>query len=70
MTTQYLFDDADSFRNMAYEYAASDNAVQKVGNMTDEEILDLINKHIDETQIAEIFSAAQDAALTEIEQTN
>lgn len=68
MTTQHLFDDADSFRNMTYEYATSDNTVQKVGNMTDEEILDLINKHIDETQIAEIFSAAQDAALTEIEQ--
>ena len=69
-TQQYIFDDADSFRTMANEFAMNTDAIQKIKNMTDGEILALVNKHIDELQITKILSDAQDAALTEIEQSS
>lgn len=68
MTRQdYIYTDAEDFRTFVHEYANIGTAVQKVNSLTDEEILDLVNSHIDESQFAELISEAQEAALTEIE---
>lgn len=63
----YIYTDAEDFRTFVHEYANIGSAVQKVNSLTDEEILDLVNSHIDEVQFAELISEAQEAALTEIE---
>lgn len=68
MTRQdYIYTDAEDFRTFVREYANIGSAVRKANSLTDEEILDLVNSHIDESQFAELISEAQEAALTEIE---
>lgn len=63
----YIYTDAEEFRNFVHEYATNDQAVQKVDSLTDDKILALVNSHIDESQFVELISEAQEAALTEIE---
>lgn len=66
--TNFIYTDIEEFRNFVHEYASNNRSVQKVDSLTPVEILELVNKHIDENQLAELFSEAREAALTEIEQ--
>lgn len=62
-----IYDDAEDFRIFADDYAETDSAVKAVEMLTDDEILDLVNKHLDENQYMELISEARQAALSEIE---
>ena len=64
---EYIYTSAEEFRAYASEYSISDKAIEKINSLTDEEILQLVNRKIDESQFAELISEAQEAALTEIE---
>lgn len=64
----YTYTDADDFRNFVDEYAETDEVVEKINDLTDEEILNLVNSHIDESQLAEIISRAKENALLSLEE--
>ncbi len=62
-----IYDDAEDFRIFADDYAETDSVAKAVEMLTDDEILDLVNKHIDENQYMELISEAREGALSEIE---
>lgn len=64
----YIYTDADDFRNFVDEYAETDEITEKINDLTDEEILNLVNSHIDEVHITEIISRAKENALTSLEE--
>lgn len=64
----YTYTDAADFRAFVDEYAETDEVVEKINDLTDEEILNLVNSHIDESQLAEIISRAKENALLSLEE--
>lgn len=64
----YTYTDAADFRAFVDEYAETDEVVEKINDLTDEEILNLVNSHIDESQLTEIISRAKENALLSLEE--
>lgn len=64
----YTYTDVADFRAFVDEYAETDEVVEKINDLTDEEILNLVNSHIDESQLAEIISRAKENALLSLEE--
>lgn len=58
--------DPDSFREYVDAYA-SDHALAKVENMSDDEIVELIESNLSEDDLMEVVSEAERVSLSELE---
>lgn len=58
--------DPDSFREYAETYA-SDHVLAKVENMSDDEIVELIESNLSEDDLMEVVSEAERITLSELE---
>lgn len=59
--------DPDSFRDLAYNYAESDETRTKVENMTDEEIINLVESNINDDDLMQVISEAESVTLSQLE---
>lgn len=59
--------DPDSFRDPAENYAESEETKTKVQNMTDEEIIELVENSVDDDVLMEAINEAETVALTQLE---
>lgn len=59
--------DPDSFRDLAYNYAESEETRTKVENMTDEEIISLVESNVDDDALMEVINDAESTALSQLE---
>ena len=64
----YIYADDEDFRNFVDEYAETDEIVEKINDLTDEEILDLVYSHIDEPHLIELLSRAKENPLISLEE--
>lgn len=59
--------DPDSFRDLVENYAESNETRTKVENMTDEEVINLVESNIDDDDLMQVISDAESTALSSLE---
>lgn len=59
--------DAGSFRDLVESYAESDEVKAKVENMSDAEIVDLVESNLDYDDIMAAVSEAENVSLSQLE---
>ena len=59
--------DAGSFRDLVESYAESDEVKAKVENMSDAEIVDLVESNLDYDDIMAVVSEAENVSLSQLE---
>lgn len=59
--------DPDSFRSFTENFAESDEVISRVENMTDTEIIDLVESNLDYNEITNVISEAENVSLSQLE---